>query len=115
MPQIISSLRFGGPSTTQIWLDEVSCTGSEGTLLNCNHSPLGTHDCEHSNDVGLMCPPIAVDPQEASIRLVDGTSPYNGRVEVFVGGVWGTLCDNEWDALDAMVVCRQLNFSTDGE
>lgn len=55
--QVISSLQFG-TSTGQIWLDEVSCNGSEETLLNCSHSPLGTHDCSHSDDVGLMCPPI---------------------------------------------------------
>lgn len=45
-----------------------------------------------------------------SIRLTNGKTPLNGRVEVFSRGKWGTICDDDWDMRDADVACRQLGF-----
>ena len=48
------------------------------------------------------------------IRLRDGASPTEGRVEFCYNNQWGTVCDDVWSAEDAMVVCRQLGYPTSG-
>ena len=53
----------------------------------------------------------AVPCATGDIRLQGGSSVDEGRVEVCMNGVWGTVCDNSWNNTDASVVCRQLGFS----
>ncbi|XP_070228046.1 neurotrypsin isoform X2 [Bos mutus] len=96
-----------------IWLDGVSCSGKEASFLQCSQRPWGTHDCSHREDVGISCYPGGNGFRFSlgfPIRLMDGENKKEGRVEVFINGQWGTVCDDGWTDKDATVICRQLGY-----
>ncbi|XP_033749249.1 scavenger receptor cysteine-rich type 1 protein M130-like [Pecten maximus] len=83
-------------------MDNLACHGSETDLASCTFNGWGVHNCQHSQDVAVSC--------DLPIRL--SQSEYQGRIEVFHNGVWGTVCDDIFDTDDAMVVCRTLGYNT---
>ena len=61
----------------------------------------------------ILCSEIC--SEDGSVRLVNGNVDREGTVQVCQEGVWGTVCDDQWGAPDAAVVCRQLGYSADCE
>ena len=49
------------------------------------------------------------------MRLVGGSVPSEGRVEVCKNNLWGTVTDDWWGYRDAIVVCRQLGYAGFGK
>ena len=105
-----------GEGTGPILFDNLLCKGTEGNLTQC---PNGDVNCDHSEDAGVTCARETVEPSSTptepsiapgSVRLVDGTGPHEGRVEIFYNDTWGTVCDNHWSLNDGLVVCRQLGY-----
>ena len=41
---------------------------------------------------------------------MDGNFPSEGRVEVCINNYWGAVCDDDWDNVDATIVCNQLGM-----
>ncbi|XP_062069399.1 macrophage scavenger receptor types I and II isoform X3 [Lepus europaeus] len=46
----------------------------------------------------------------ATVRLVGGRGPHEGRVEILHNGQWGTICDDHWELRAGQVVCRSLGY-----
>lgn len=125
--------RFG-QGTGAIIMDNVRCRGTEQKLSRCPHDSIGIQ-CSHSQDAGveciagelstshytLYCPSeceglicLHEGCAEGEIRLADGMDEMEGRVEICIDNIWGTICSQMWNDIDAGVVCRQLQLNSAG-
>ena len=59
---------FSGPD--QIWLDDVHCVGDERSIAECSHGGWGSHNCDHSEDVGVVCKYTPLPPPGKTLRFV---------------------------------------------
>ncbi|XP_025100083.1 deleted in malignant brain tumors 1 protein-like [Pomacea canaliculata] len=115
-------------------LAHLMCTEKEASLDQFDHERFYEHKYSHFEDLDfhvsshldrasrniivmfvatciysaflLLIP--CVDAQ-LQVRLVDGTSPWNGRLEMY-NGTWGTVCVYGFGKEEAQVVCRMLGF-----
>uniref|UniRef100_A0A673IDG6 Soluble scavenger receptor cysteine-rich domain-containing protein SSC5D n=1 Tax=Sinocyclocheilus rhinocerous TaxID=307959 RepID=A0A673IDG6_9TELE len=88
------------PGGGQVSMSDIGCVENEPTLSSCSSKKAGEFYCDHSKDAGIVC--------RSLVRLVNGSHSCSGRVEVFNGGQWGTVCDNGWDYSDAAVICKEM-------
>ncbi|XP_071510747.1 scavenger receptor cysteine-rich domain superfamily protein-like [Diadema antillarum] len=92
-----------GEEQGPVLLDNVQCSGLENELSECPHT--NTTQCPRSRIASVMC------MYKASLRLVNGTSDGQGRLEIMdSSGEWGTVCGVSLHRQDARVACRQLGY-----
>ena len=89
------------------------CLYSVNECMSCNNYSLQDRVGNYCfyfllNDIHLK---VHCSSSEA-IRLMGGASTREGRVEVCMGGYWGTVCSDGWSEEDALVVCRQAGYDT---
>ena len=124
---------YFGAGTGPIYLNDVACTLSASQLLECSSRPILSHNCNHHADAGVGCEGKCLSVltlklglsktlffftapcSTGQVRLMGGNIPNEGRVEICMNNVWGTVCGASWSSTDATVVCRQLGYSTQGQ
>lgn len=100
---------FGGGSSTPL-MDDVDCLGPETDLSQCAFAGWNVENCGPSEAVGIRCM-----PGEGDVRLVDGPSGMEGRLQVFHTGAWGEVCDDYFDGFytrnySTQTACQQLGY-----
>ncbi|XP_062571863.1 deleted in malignant brain tumors 1 protein-like [Saccostrea cucullata] len=101
------SSMFGEESKQKWMLSDVYCYGSEASLFECRLSAVGPSNCVNGGHAGVLC----YQSENDTVRIVNGTSIKEGRVEVLVNGEWLSICDNGWDKREADVTCRSIGYS----
>ncbi len=51
---------------------------------------------------------------DGDVRLADANVDNEGRVEICIDNVWGTVCDDLFTTPEAKIVCGQLGYLTTG-
>ena len=86
----------------------VSSQNSQSSCCKLSHCP---------NQNCLTCRALA-DCSNGNVRLTNNSVPSTnigeGRVEICHDNVYGIVCANRWDSIDAGVVCRQLGYNFTG-
>uniref|UniRef100_A0A8C5R8Q8 SRCR domain-containing protein n=1 Tax=Leptobrachium leishanense TaxID=445787 RepID=A0A8C5R8Q8_9ANUR len=91
-----------GRGSGRIWMDDVRCTGTESALRDCPRHPWGLHNCDHSEDVGVLC------PEHREVRLLGGPNSCSGYLEIKTS-TWGSICELDQNLITANVICRELH------
>ncbi|XP_021375307.1 lysyl oxidase homolog 2-like [Mizuhopecten yessoensis] len=94
---------------------DVKCVGHETKLVDCSYSTTGVcnkYYWRHKKDIGVVCGSTPVQEPYGDIRLVDGSSALQGRVEIYGRSGYGTVCGSDIILNFAKVVCRQLGYSS---
>lgn len=122
-------LHEAGVGNGSIWMTNIRCSSTETDITDCEFTS-DTSRCDHNDDIALTCQvgsknqacfwntllwPFVVVCEHGEIRLVDGETPNEGRVELCDSGLWGTVCDDLWSIGDAQVLCRELGYNSSCE
>ncbi|XP_022097413.1 deleted in malignant brain tumors 1 protein-like [Acanthaster planci] len=90
-----------------------SCIGNESHILQCPAQAWFQDDCPNGYQAGVVCNRVK-EPEDFQIRLVNGTNPNEGRLEVYLNGSWGSVCvrrlNYEFAYQATNVICQQLGL-----
>ena len=91
-----------------MWRVNIHCNGTEDKIQNC-FIDQRNHYCYSWENAAVRCVEDGYMCNQGAIRLQGGTSTQ-GRVEICYNNIWGTVCDDFWGTIDAVVACRQLGI-----
>ncbi|XP_045928809.1 scavenger receptor cysteine-rich type 1 protein M160-like [Micropterus dolomieu] len=95
----LSTERRDDLGNRKAWIIVSACGPSESAIRECAFISHRTHFLS-AHSLKVIC--------SGSVRLVNGTSPCSGRLEVESNQLWSSVCEDDFNQQDAEVVCREL-------
>ena len=65
--------------------------------------------------MSVSCIPATTQCSDGAVRLVGGRIEQEGKVEVCLKGVWGSVCRSQFTITDVNVVCNYLGYRGNSE
>ena len=91
----------------QLWCHSCMCTKK-----SIRYSIKSIRVCIYTSHALYSVLTISDPCNGGDIRLWGGQEEYEGNIEICTDhGVWSEICDSSWGDTDAIVACRQLNYT----
>ncbi|XP_070174715.1 scavenger receptor cysteine-rich domain-containing protein DMBT1-like [Littorina saxatilis] len=106
-----------GKAPGEIFGQQIYCYLSSSRVSKCSMNVM-KNTCDPRYTLGISC---NTTTSEKTIRLKGAKTQYEGRIEIFENGVWGTVCRNDFSYstyiyrdINAHIACRELFGSSYG-
>ena len=99
-------------------MSNIVCRGNESELSQCDGSSTPLSCPPQENDAGVICHASSTEKgncSDGAIRLENGTTVLEGRVEICINNAWGSVCDSTFSEDEANVICNQIGYPYNGE
>ena len=93
-----------------LFLGELVAEGSDLQRNPIVFTLKGNERSKRDNTLDTMHPRAAIF---SDVQLVGGKTPFEGRLQVKVGGIWGTVCRRGWNIQAAALACQQMGWTLD--
>ena len=106
---IAVSMQIYGNSPLPVVLSDVACSAEQNTLLECAASSSAC--LPQAAGAGVVCQASftrSANCSDGDIRLMNGSTVLEGRVEICINNAWGTVCDRTFSEDEANVICGQV-------
>ncbi|XP_053387043.1 uncharacterized protein LOC123542602 [Mercenaria mercenaria] len=98
----IKARHHSGRGSGPIYVNKLNCTGTEPHINLCSYEI--SNNCTHYDDAAVECTGFS------GIRLSDGPSFTQGRIELKILDTWGTVCDDGFGMQEANAICSMLGY-----
>ncbi|XP_021346779.1 deleted in malignant brain tumors 1 protein-like isoform X2 [Mizuhopecten yessoensis] len=92
------------------WMEQIQCNGTETNIADCPFGGWGQISSTLGIATALCYNDLQASDEQQGVRLMNDVSNTSGSVEIMYGGQWSIVCGDNWDDIEAGIVCRMLGY-----
>ncbi|XP_046801135.1 protein bark beetle isoform X1 [Lucilia cuprina] len=93
--------------------DDIFLTLKRNTIMPLDVDSSTNHEMMDVENLDMDTETVITGEEtpQVNVRLLGGAGPYEGRLQLFLNGRWGTVCDYGWTELNSALVCHHLGYT----